>query len=93
MKIDSTRTPTSAVSETRPRTPVSTAPTEAAAEVHLSKLAEQLQSPGEASSFDAGRVAEIQQAITEGRLTINAEAVADRLIASARELVGAHKPS
>lgn len=34
------------------------------------------------------RVQEIRQAIAEGRFEINASAIADRLISSARELVG-----
>lgn len=34
------------------------------------------------------RVQEIRQAIAEGRFEINASAIADRLITSARELVG-----
>jgi flagellar biosynthesis anti-sigma factor FlgM len=37
-------------------------------------------SPGTQASFDAGRVSEIKQAIAEGRFTINAEAIAERLI-------------
>lgn len=38
---------------------------------------------------DVAKVAEIKQAISEGRFQINAGVVADRLIASARELLGA----
>ncbi len=41
--------------------------------------------------FDAGRVSEIKQAISEGRFTINTGAIADRLIASARELVDSQR--
>ncbi len=90
MKIDRTTTTASTVNEARHRT--STPPaTRAAAEVHLSELAGQLQSPGEASTFDAGRVSEIKQAIAEGRFKINSEVVADRLITSASELVAAYR--
>ena len=42
-------------------------------------------------NLDAGRVAEIRQAIADGRFTINAGAIADRLIASAKELVDAQQ--
>ncbi len=92
MKIDSTTpTSTSAVTEMRHRTSVSQPATSAATEVHLSELAGQLQSPGEASTFDAARVSEIKQAIAEGRFTINSEAIADRLIASASELVASSR--
>ena len=88
MKIDSTTsTSASAFTEVRHRTSVSQPATSAATEVHLSELAGQLQSPGEASTFDASRVSEIKQAIAVGRFTINSEAIADRLIASASELV------
>jgi len=56
-------------------------------EVQLSSLASQLLATENEPAFDAGRVEEIKQAITEGRFSINAGAIADRLIASARELV------
>ncbi len=56
-------------------------------EVQLSSLASQLLATESESPFDAGRVGEIKQAIAEGRFSINAGAIADRLIASAKELV------
>ncbi len=56
-------------------------------EVQLSNAASQLLTTESESPFDAGRVEEIKQAIAEGRFSINAGAIADRLIASARELV------
>jgi negative regulator of flagellin synthesis FlgM len=40
---------------------------------------------------DAARVAELKQAISEGRFKVNAEAVADRLIDTVKELIRAHK--
>lgn len=48
--------------------------------------AAKLASGGEAP-VDAARVQAIRQAISEGRFQINPEAIADRLIESARELV------
>lgn len=91
MKIDSSTKIASGVSETRSRTTISKPSAGVAAEVHFSELAEQLQSPGETPAFDAARVAEIKQAIADGRFTINAGAIADRLIASASELVAVQR--
>lgn len=45
----------------------------------------------DASGFDAAKVEAIKQAISEGRFTINAEAIADKLIASTRELLAHQK--
>ena len=91
VKIDSSTTVASNVSEARHRPATARPTTGAAAEVHLSQLATQLQASGEASTFDAGRVSEIKQAIAEGRFSINAEAITDRLINSARELVASQR--
>ena len=93
MKIDSTSTTASTTvsNDTRNRGSVSKATNSAAAEVHLSELATHLHSSGEAPAYDATRVAEIKQAIAEGRFTINAEAIADRLIESASELIGSQR--
>lgn len=41
----------------------------------------------DASPVNSARVAEIRKAIAEGKFTINPEAIATRLIDSARELV------
>ncbi len=41
----------------------------------------------EASGFDAAKVEAIKQAISEGKFTINPEVIADKLIASTRELL------
>jgi negative regulator of flagellin synthesis FlgM len=57
-------------------------------EVELSTLASQLAASDSGAPFDTGRVAEIKQAISEGKFSINAGAIADRLIVSARELLG-----
>lgn len=40
------------------------------------------------SVVDKNKVAEIKQAISEGRFQVNSGAVADRLIQSVRELIG-----
>jgi negative regulator of flagellin synthesis FlgM len=46
---------------------------------------------GDARVVDATRVAEIKQAIAEGRFKVNADVVADRLLDTVRELIGSHK--
>ena len=60
-------------------------------DVQLSGLAAQLLASDDEQAFDAGRVSEIKQAISDGRFTINAGAIADRLIASAKELVDSQR--
>lgn len=59
--------------------------------VQLSSLSTQIQALetgiSEASGFDAAKVEAIKQAISEGRFTINADAIADKLISSTRELL------
>lgn len=54
--------------------------------VSLSPLAGQVQE-SESAPVNSARIQEIRQAITEGRFQINSEAIADRLIATARDLV------
>ena len=93
MKIDSATNSASPLGETRNRAAIARPATTAGSEVHLSELAAELQARGDVESFDSGRVAEIRQAIAEGRFTINAEAIAERLIASASELVAAQRRS
>ena len=63
------------------------------AQVQLSPLASQLQSiessMTDAPVVDSARVAEIRQAISEGRFKVNPDAVADHLLQTARELMQA----
>lgn len=40
-------------------------------------------------SFDAAKVSRISQAISEGKFTVNAKAIADKLVANAQELLNA----
>ena len=56
---------------------------ESSTEVTLSAEAAQ-----EATPFDAEKVARIAQAIKDGKFTVNHEAIADKLIANAQELLG-----
>ena len=59
--------------------------------VQLSGLSTQIQaletSIADASGIDTAKVEAIKQAISEGRFSINAEAIADKLIASTREML------
>ena len=63
------------------------------AEVEIGGLLSQLQTSGAEEVFDAAKVDAIKQAIAEGRFTINADAIAERLITSARELLDSSKHS
>lgn len=94
MKIDNSTkpliAPASGTTKSRPK-PESAATATAAEDVKLSPLAGQFQ-PGEAAPpFDSARVQEIKQAIAEGRFAINAGAIADRLLDSARDLIGSQR--
>lgn len=96
MKIDNSIKPAvgSNVGETRARASgkaASSAPASSGASVQLSGLSAQLQSSGDVPAFDAARVSQIKQAIADGSFQINAGAIADRLISSARELVDAQR--
>ena len=59
-----------------------------AAQVDISGSAAHMNAAGD--NFNAARVAEIRQAITEGRFQINPEKIADGLLASVRDMLG-HK--
>jgi negative regulator of flagellin synthesis FlgM len=62
---------------------------EASAKVALSPAARLLtEAAGDAGSFDSAKVERIAQAIRDGRFTVNADAIADKLIANAQELLG-----
>ncbi|MEO8154605.1 MAG: flagellar biosynthesis anti-sigma factor FlgM [Rhizobacter sp.] len=62
--------------------------TDPSAKVELSNTAATLLSGGTNSEFDADKVARIAQAISDGKFEINAEKIADRLIANAHEVLG-----
>ena len=63
--------------------------TEAGTQVALSSTAATLRSGSAdaAGDFDAAKVARISQAIADGSFKINPEAIADKLIANAQELL------
>lgn len=68
-----------------------TAPAVADASIQISSASRGLQSSdgADATSFDAARVDVIKQAISQGRFQVNSHAVADKLIASAQDLLTA----
>lgn len=69
--------------------PLAQAPA-ASAQVDISKAAQLAASAGsENDSFDAAKVDRIAKAISEGKFTVNASAIADKLVANAQELLSA----
>ena len=64
------------------------APPEASAQVALSPAASLLVRVADDPTFDAAKVERIATAIREGKYQINAEAIADKLIVNAEELLG-----
>lgn len=86
MKIDSSYKATTPATTARQGTPQPTSSTTAQEAVSLSSLAGSLQKT-DAPPVNSARIQEIKQAISEGRFQINANAIADRLIESARSLV------
>jgi len=63
--------------------------------VHLGATTAQLQkmesSMANTPLVDAAKVADIKQAISEGRFQVNSAAVADGLIQTVKELISSHK--
>ena len=84
---------TPAVSERKPGAASSPAPgadgVEASAKVALSPTVSQLAAGSTEGVFDAEKVQRISEAIRDGKFTVNADAIADKLIANAQELLGA----
>lgn len=70
-----------------PATPADPGAVEASAQVALSSAATGLLE-GASAEFDSDKVARITQAIADGKFEINAGAIADRLIANAKEALG-----
>lgn len=105
MKIDKTTPPlpASQIGEVAPRSPNSKAGKDTTAgntaanstSVQLGTGTAQLRSLGSSvansSVVNAEKVAAIKQAISEGRFTVNADKVADRLIDSVKDMINANK--
>ncbi len=65
---------------------------EPSVQVKLSSAAQGLQAPDGDPTFDTAKVERIAQAIRDGQFKVNPEAIADKLIANAQELLS-RKPS
>ncbi|MDZ7590138.1 MAG: flagellar biosynthesis anti-sigma factor FlgM [Rubrivivax sp.] len=61
---------------------------ESSAQVALSPAASALAGADSDPAFDTAKVARVAQAIRDGKFTVNAEAIADKLIVNAEELLG-----
>lgn len=70
-----------------PAAPAAGAPDESA-KVALSSTAESLRTGSAGTDFDADKVARVAQAIAAGTFKVNPEAIADKLIANAQEVLG-----
>lgn len=89
MKIDSAYKPTTPVATPRAATAQAAPKTGAQDAVSLSQLSGSLKA-SENMPVNTARILEIKQAISEGRFKINPEAIANRLIESARDLVNSN---
>ena len=88
------------IQEQAPSAPVTRAPAQKApdaasgptdaqgAKVELSSTAASLRTNAAPAELDAAKVERISQSIAEGRFKVNAEVIADKLIANAQELLG-----
>ena len=83
-------TPASATTAASKTTSSPQAGAEASMQVELSSAASELSSTGSGSdaTFDTAKVERITQAIRDGKFKVNAEAIADKLIINAEELLG-----
>lgn len=96
MKIDkpSNTLPSASIAEGKPRaaskgkssTPPAAQQSDSVS-VSLGSTSTQLHAMASAPVVDAGKVAEIKQAISNGRFKVNPEIVADRLIETAQNLI------
>lgn len=96
MKIDNSVTSVGGLSNSESRTrsvkgPPAMSVIPGGAQVEMSSLTSRLQelqgAAANAPVVDAARVAEVKQAISEGRFQVNADKVADSLIHSVRQLL------
>ena len=65
---------------------------DASAKIELSNTASTLLSSGSSADFDAEKVSRISKAIEGGTFKINPEAIADKLISNAKEVLTQAKP-
>jgi len=89
MKIDNSFKPTATSVASKPAPAQVAASSTAQEAVSLSQVAGSLQA-SERPPVNTARIQEIKAAISEGRFKINPEAIADRLIESARDLLNSN---
>ncbi len=70
------------------RGPLPKTPTVPSTEVALSPAATEISHTASDPTFDTAKVHRIATAIREGKFSVNAEAIADKLIINAEELLG-----
>jgi negative regulator of flagellin synthesis FlgM len=85
-KVSGSTNPVPGDAALKPGSP--TAGPDASAQVALSSAAATLLSGSSSAEFDAAKVERISKAIADGTYSINADAIADKLIANAQELLG-----
>jgi negative regulator of flagellin synthesis FlgM len=90
MKIDNSYKPATTTLTPRTATTQTASGSGTQEAVSLSSLAGSLKSD-EQPPVNSARIQEIKQAISEGRFQINPDAIADRLIESARDLVNSKR--
>jgi negative regulator of flagellin synthesis FlgM len=93
MKIGSLETkPPVAVGNERTKPAPQTKPVDQGTQVLLSQAAREITTPPTEAGFDGAKVERISKAIRDGSFKVNPDAIADKLIANAAELL-ARKPN
>ena len=87
MKIDSSFKPTTPPPAARTAQPQANTSAVAQEAVSFSPLASSILQTGEKPPVNSARISEIKQAIADGKFKINPEAIANRLIETAQDLL------
>jgi negative regulator of flagellin synthesis FlgM len=90
--LDNKPVATATTTERKSASPPAAGSTEASAKVQLSPAAAVLAKLSADPAFDTAKVDRIAQAIRDGKFEVNPDAIADKLIENAKELLS-RKPS